>query len=289
MDRGQLTYTNHDGTVVNLNDGSWFTLQEDPNEPAGIYGIPTAPVFASIPRKIPVGVYQANNMLRRGISLPLLVAGCDRGEVITRFKALWDVLWADIRDDEQGTLSYVAWNYVEKRIECAAIGNANGIDSWLAAAAASESGADFTVSLDCADPTFYYPTLNTETGNFAGAGNVNIACTNAGNADAYPTILWEADDGNAIISPQATDAHGSILLIENTIAIGEDVTIVADPQSISITYSAAGGTDWFGQRSSGSEMPLIAPGTHNLVFTNTNAAATGSITVTWHDRDGMHG
>jgi len=288
MYRGQLTYTNHNGTIANLNDGSWFTLQEESNEPAGIYGVPTSPVFASIPRKVPVGVYQANNMLRRGISLPLLVTGCSRGELITRFKALWDVLWVDVRDDAQGTLSYVAWNYVEKLIKCAVMGNANGIDSWLASAAASESGADFTVSFDCADPTFYFPTLKTETGNFAGAGNVNIACTNAGNADAYPTILWEADDGNAIIEPQVTDAHGSVLLIENTIAIGQSLTIVAEPQEMSITYDL-GPADWFGQRSSGSEMPLVAPGTNNLVFTNTNAAATGSITVTWHDRDGMHG
>ncbi len=289
MDRGQLTYTNHNGTVINLNDGSWFCLQEPPNnEPVGIYGIPTAPVFASIPRKIPVGVYQANNMLRRGIQLPLLVTGCSRGELTSRFFALWSVLWVDIRDDEQGTLSYVNWDWVEKRIECAAIGNANGIDSWLASAPADESGAEFTVSLDCADPTFYFPALNTETGNFAGAGNVNIACTNNGNADAYPTILYEADDANAIIEPQVTDAHGSVLLLENTIAVGQEAEIIADPQNITIIYDL-GPTDWFGQRSSGSEMPLVAPGTNNLVFTNTNAAAGGSITVTWHDRDGMHG
>ena len=288
MDRGELTYTNHDGTIISLNDNSWFCLQEENNEPVGIYGIPTAPVFASIPRKIPVGVYQANNMLRRGIQIPLLVTGCDRGELVTRFKSLWDVLWVDIRDDFQGTLTYTAWNFVTKLIECAAIGNANGIDSWLSAAASSESGADFTVSLDCGDPTFYYPTLKTAAGNFAGAGNVNIACANAGNADAYPTILYEADDANAIIEPQVTDAHGSVLLIEDTIAVGQEAEIIADPQNISITYDL-GPTDWFGRRSSGSEMPLVAPGTNNLVFTNTNAAAGGSITVTWHDRDGMHG
>ena len=287
MHRGLATYTNHNGEIIELSGGAWFCLQEGA-EPNGIYGVPTEPVFASIPRKVPVGVYQANNMIRRRIELPLLAYGCDRGELITRFKALWDVLYVDIRDDYQGVFAYTAWNLVEKRILCAALGESNGIDTWLSAAARRESGAEFMVILDCADPTFYYPTENEETGNFAGAGNVNIACTNAGNTDGYPTILWEADDGNTIENPQVTDAHGNVLQIENTIAIGQGVTIVADPQNISITYDL-GPADWFGQRSSGSEMPLVAPGTNNLVFTNDNAAATGSITVNWYDRDGMHG
>ena len=287
--RNDLWHINHEGATLNLNDGEMYVLAH-PHAVRGIYGVPTEPIFATIPRKLPVGIYQANNMIMRGIEIALYIAGLDAGDLVTNIHALWDHLWVDIRDDERGALGYEAWNNNRRLIDCAVMNGASGIDDWMGDIIESECAAPLTLNLQCGDPTFYAEEDSTAAGAFAGVGNVNIACTNTGNADAYPVIVYATDGVNVLSEPKVTDSYGSVIEIDATddVAINQSLTLVSDPQDMSITYSGAP-ANWFGRRQSTNVMPLLQPGTHNLTFTATNAAANATITITWRDRWASHG
>lgn len=288
--QNDLRHINHEGTILHLNDKDRFFLAERPNAVRGIYGIPTEAIFATIPRKLPVGIYQANNLTMRGIEADLTIRGCNAAQLVGNIQILWNHLWADVRDDEQGVLEYESWNYNRRQIDCALMAGAQGIDTWMGQIVNFESAAQLALSFNCADPTFYNFEDSTATGAFAGVGNVNIACTNNGNADAYPTIVYATDGVNVLSEPKVTDSYGNVIEIDATddVAVNESLTIVSDPQNMSITYSV-GPTNWFGRRQSTNVMPLVAPGTNNLTFTATNAAANATITITWRDRWASHG
>jgi hypothetical protein len=288
--RNDLRHINHEGTILNLNDKDRYALTESPGAVRGIYGVPTEPVFATIPRKLPVGIYQANNMIMRGIEFTLTIRGCNAAQVADNIHTLWDHLWVDVRDDEQGTLEYESWNYNLRQITCAVMAGSEGIDEWMGQLVNFESAARATLNFSCADPTFMDDEDDSANGAFAGVGNVNIACNNLGNADAYPTIVYDTGAVNVLSEPQVTDDYGSVLKIDSTsdVAINTTLTLVSNPQNMSITYSGAP-ANWFGRRESAGVMPLLRPGNHNLVFTATNAAANATITVTWRNRWASHG
>lgn len=451
--RNDLRHINHEGTVLNLNDKVRYFLARSPHSVRGIYGIPTEAVFATIPRKLPVGIYQANNLIMRGIEFELTIRGCNAAELTDNIKTLWDHLWVDVRDDEQGILEYEAWNYNIRRIECAVMAGAQGVDEWLGQLVDVESAGRISINLNCGDPTFYDPPQKTASGAFNPAitipnfsfetggtgGNFNggaeiddgisdtftnytvvsddpngdlceatataqagavavkmtrgtgarpritsdniaavagetitftfwtrgdgadagrylvfdvtngvdiiaststgvagvvytqvsvdftvpagctqiyfrflsstvlasvvyfdvaamvrvivgVSCTNSGNADAYPTIVYATDGVNVLSEPKVEDSYGNELEIDSTtdVAINQTLTLVSDPQDMSITYSVAP-TNWFGRRQSANEMPLIAPGTNLLLFSASNAAANATITITWFDRYASHG
>ena len=278
-----LSHVNSASTTLDLNDGTTYSLIRP--GPAGIYSVPTEPVFASIPRKLPVGVYQVSNQLRRGVAIPILVRGTNLSDLVTNIRALWAHFYVDVRADEMGSLDYTAPNGNRRRIDGALAKEAD-VEEWLGWMTHRPGGVRIIVPFDCPDPTFYDPTASNASGNFAGAGNVNIACTNNGDVDAYPEITYVTNHLVTLENPQVTDNAGSVFKIENTMAVSKTLVINADPQESSILYNT---TNWFGQRSSASVWPVIVPGTNNLVFTATNVTANAQITVSWNDRYSTHG
>lgn len=268
---------------LNINDGAIYSLIRP--GPAGIYSVPTEPIIASIPRKLPVGVYQVQNLLRRGIHVPLLLEGTNLSDLTTNIRALWAFLYSDVRADLMSILDYTAANDKQRYIEVTLAAEAD-IEEWFGWMTNRPGAGRVTLPLDCPDPTFYDPDPKNASGTFNGITNVTISCANGGDESAYPQIMYTTDGTNTLVNPQVTDNAGNVFKIENTMAINKALLIGANPQAPLVYY---GSTNWFGQRSSASIWPVITPGTHDLTFAAANAAANAAIFISWYDRYSTHG
>ena len=128
MAANDLSYTNHDSTSIDLNDGTTYWI-ETPGL-MGIMTIPTEPVIAALPKKTPTGIYQASTLLERTIALPLVVKGASLSALITNVAAIYNVMWPDVRDNTPGTLTYTSAAGNQWDIECI-LENTKEIDRWL--------------------------------------------------------------------------------------------------------------------------------------------------------------
>lgn len=276
----ELTYTSSTGAVLHLNDGIRFVAEVPPR---GIYGLATEPQIVRSPRKVPVGVYQVHNRIQRRIEIDIAVMGRTEADMLTALEVLKAALWEDVDADAQGVLTYTNANFVRRSIACAIADDAQGVQDWALGNRKLPATANVTLVFDCPGPTFYDPTLKSAAAaQFNGAVNVNVACTNAGNADAYPVITYTTTAIQDLTDPQVTDSYGNVLLIEATAAVSKDVVITSNPGGWSILYDA-GTTKWSGLRALGSTLPFVAPGTNNLVFVAT-AGDNAAIAVEWYDR-----
>jgi hypothetical protein len=254
----------------------------------GIAGLSTEPVFADIPRQSPVGIYQANNKLRRAIEFDLTIRGSRGEDVASYVQDLRQHLHIDVGENEQGLLVYSGESGERLAIEAAISDPADGVSDWAwAPTSFGQDAAKLTLRFECGDPTWRAYSPSTASGAFAGVGNVNVSCANAGDVDAYVTLLYDTDAVNTLVDPQVTDYRGNVLEVEGTVAINQTLTIVAHPGDWSITYSGAP-SNWSGNRALGSKLPVVASGTHNLVFTAGNAGANAAILATWYNRYSSH-
>lgn len=284
MAAGDCSYTNSASTSINLN-ATDYQLQRP--GPQGIYGITPEVVVADIPRKIPVGVFQANNVLKRGIIVPILVVGSTASALTTLIRTLVSALWVDVRGDAQGLLTYTAPNSVVRYIKCSLSEGAE-VSDWLGGGFSDKAAARIDLPLICPDPTFYGATVTPTASAFNGTTNVNVACANAGDADAYPTITYTGIVNN----PKVTDAYGRFLKLEIVTTHANDVIqIVLDPQNLSMLYTPNGGaaTNAFGYRSEDSSLIVCKYGTANLVFVGEDAGDNATIGVSFTSRYSAHG
>ena len=106
MGLNSLVYTNHLGIPMSFNDGTRYSLR---GQPTGIYGLATNPIYAPIPRKSPVAVYQAHIGLQRKIDIRLMVRGRTRGEYEQNLYLLRSHCYSDAGPDKQGILCYTGW------------------------------------------------------------------------------------------------------------------------------------------------------------------------------------
>jgi hypothetical protein len=280
MAAGDLTYTNSSSTALDLNDGSTYDLLDI----RGIYGAASDAVIEPVARRTPAGVYYASNPGVRKIELDIWVYGATASALTTNLRALWSHFYVDVRDESLGTLDFTALNSNRRCIKVIPDKNPDiGVDTWWIPKTTAKSNAVVTVLLSAPDPTFYAPSQKTATGSFSGTSNVNVSCANAGDVDAYPTIVWEA----AATNPKVTDAHSKWFQYEETITAGQTVTSIFEPQSKSFSNDTEG--DWANYIAAASAMVVVKHGTNNLVFLGDDAGDDGDITVTWYDRYSSHG
>jgi len=282
-----ITYTNSLGTPLDLDDGTTYTLEMI----RGIYQPPSEPVYTTIPRKLPVGIYQVHNMAVRRIGVDLVVKAASPSALLTAVKALYAHIYIDIRDEAKGTLDYTDIDSV--RLLCKAVpdsipSDTDTVADWFIPGSTGSGMARVTIDLLAPDPTFYVASSTAVNGSFNGVVQVNLSCINVGNENAYPTITLDADTANPIEDPVITDVYGNTLTIEETIDAGETLTLALDPSELAFTYTGAP-VNWFGKRASGSQLVSVKYGTNNLAFTAANVAADGDISIQFNSRYGMFG
>lgn len=276
-------HTNSAAEIVNLNDRTRYSLRDI----TGLFHLPGAAILTDVPLKTPRALYQGQNPNMRTIDLVLTVHGRTTEDVFDNLRLLYAHFWVDARDDELGTLRYIAMNGVDRwTYVTPPQGDDALIDQWWIARPGARGGMDLSIRLIAPDPTWMPPTASAPAGmNLAGAVPVNYSCTNSGDADAFPTITV----GGLATNFQVTDDYGHTFQILNTVAVGQTLTCVLNPQRglLSVSYSV-GPTDWIGFRASGSRLARVAPGTHNLIFVG-EAGDLGPITVTFYPRYSSHG
>lgn len=284
MAAGDCTYTNSASTALTLNGSTYYLRRPGPQ---GIYGITPEVIVADIPTKLPVGVFQANNVLKRGIVLPITVIGSSGSDLVTQIRALTAALWVDVRDDKQGTLTYIAPNNNTRYIKCS-LQEGFDVGEWLGGGWADKNYANIDIPLLCPDPTFYGATVNATPSAFTGTTPVTVSCANAGDADAYPTITYTGIVNN----PKATDAYGHFVKLEIvTTHANDEIVLVLDPQNLSMTYTPNGGaaTTVFGYRTEDSTLTVCKYGTNNLSFVGEDAGDNATIEVSFASRYSSHG
>lgn len=278
MAADDLTYTNHDSTALNLNDGSTYQLVEI----RGIRGLPGEIVTSETPFVTPVGRYQGYNPDARTIEIELLVHGTLGTNLDTRIGALMAHFRVDQRDDELGVLTYTNWEGTQRAIEIAPPnGESNPIGSWLVPGRSGAGWAQLTLALIAQDPTFYDPNWVSDTDNFSGTGNVNLGLNNAGDEDAY---LHIAVGATVTADWTITDANGTVLTFVDGVAGAETLTMYLHKQAKLFSMSHSVDGDWRGKRASASGFIVAPPGNHNLVFAGGDVGDNGAITAKCYPR-----
>jgi len=271
-------YINHDSDTLNLSDGDIYRIIAV----NGIMTAPSEPIILDIPRRTPRGIYVANNPLAREITLSILVKGSTPKQLMTRIEALRSHMRIDARDNELGVFDCTGWSGNRKYIQVTPWpDDGDDTDEFLI----EDTRAPFAIiAVHFTALDFWYnPSAVTPSGNFSGTADVNISCANAGDEDAWATITIA---GQAT-TPKITDHYGTWLEFVDDVDTGETLTLTLNPQELAMVHLADG--NWLGQRKSGSMIPVIAHGTHDLTFTGGGAGDNGNIGVSFHSTYSRHG
>jgi len=284
MTEHYLTYTNHEGTALELSGAPYWLRSL-----SGIYGMPAQSVLTDVPLKVPAAMYQGTNTRMRNIDATVVVGGGCASDLITNLAALHAHFWPDIRDDELGTLRYVGFNGEDRTtLVTPPEGGEPGGGTWWMANPSRASSVDVTLRFIAPDATWADTTLVTANGAFVGVGAIPVLCTNAGDADAYATINIDPV-ATQTTDPLITDIYGNDLQLMDTVTPPRDLTLVLNPQRGVLSIELDDGTDWMGKLSSTSRLIKVAPGANNLTFTGGAAGDDGTITVTFYSQYAGHG
>ena len=135
----------------------------------------------------------------------------------------------------------------------------------------------YMVRFSARDPFLYDPTQNSESDNFSGASNVDIAVSNSGHIGAYPTIVVAAGAENPKIELVST---GEYIEFESyTVPGGENLTI--DCWAGTVKLDA--GTSKLSELKKESTLFFLPRGADTVRLTAA-AGTTALCTVTWYDR-----
>ena len=277
-----LTHTNSATTTLDLNDGTIYTLLDI----RGIYSHPGAAVLTPSVRRHPVSIYQGFNPTDRLVEIDLWIGGATVSALLTNLRALWAHFYPDMRDDSTGVMAYTSPNAISRSIRVTPPEGATGDASeWWVPNATAQARARVTLRLRAPDPTFYSGTVVNASGSFSGTGNVNISCVNPGDVDAYPTIVYVG----GVTSPKVTDAYSKHLQIVQTLAGGETLTMVLNPQKGQLAITGPAAADWYHQMSSTSQLISVKHGTNNLVFVGGGGGDNATIAIAFYPRYSTHG
>lgn len=277
MTAGDITYTNSDSTLLNLNDGTTYDLVDIP----GIFGWEVETVLVTTPRNMPPAIYVSSNPKSKDLKLFILAKGATASACQTNVHALQNHFWVDVHNKSQGTLAYTALNTSALSAKLALKTFIEGTYQFGQLAAYCQCLCEVTFGQ--ADPTWYGAVINAASA-FNGSTPVNVSIANTGNCDSSLTITYTGT-ATATVNPQVTDDYGHVLKIEDTIPDTKVLIMDLDPESLSITYD--GSTNWYGKRSTASQLVVAKPGTHNLVFVADSGTAV--IAVTCYPRHSAHG
>ncbi len=269
---GDTRFINGASVTLDINDKTKYYAAL----PQGIYDLRGELVMADIPRKTPVGIYLVNNMKVRTIEQRVIVRGATPSAQITNLRALVVHFAQCMRDDQDGIYDYTAPDSIQRYIRCAVREIVVENDP------AGEPDA-VALTLEAPDHTFYATSPSTGSGAFNGATPVNISMANAGDWPAYPVITYTG----VVVNPIVTDAYGSSLKIEGSMAAGSVLVITIEPRAFSIMYTPSGGpaTSWYAKRVG--EMVFVKPGTNNMTFVADSGNAT--IGISAYARHSAHG
>lgn len=278
MAANDLSHTNHDSTVLNLNDGNIYKLAEI----RGIRGSPGQIVTSETPFVTPVAKYEGFNPDRRIIEMDIVVRGILGTNLDTRIGALFSHFWVDQRDDEDGVLTYTNHEGTQRAIEIAPPeGESSPSAQWFVPGKVGSSTVVVTIAMIALDPSFYSPSWVTDTDNFNGTNPVTLSLANAGDVDAY---IYAEIDGPVTADWSIADAYGNTLTFADDVDGGQTLTMYLHKQGklFYITHSVDG--DWRGQRATSSVMPVAKYGTNNLTFTGGDAGDNGAIEAKCYPR-----
>jgi len=280
MPQNALTHTNSDSTALDLNDGTTYRLIEA----RGLYIVPIEHVMVPIPRKVPFALLRGVNPQVRSVELDILVYGATLGALMGAVSDLYAHFYADVFNDDRGTLTYTGWNGNTVAIKVAPhvpSGVADGTE-WCWSSSQSEGATRVTLRLVAPDFTWYSTSESSNSGSLSGTSPVNISCTNNGDAPAYLRVRVNGQATSVTI----TDAYSKTFQFEATISAGQYVDCDFDPSALSFTRD--NGDDWYNNRSSDSALIRVKPGTNNITFTGGAGGDNGTLSLTWDDRYSRH-
>lgn len=281
MTANDVQHTNSASTVLNLNDGIVYSLLEP--GPLGIYGRPAENITQDVPSRMPRRVLRATQPLPRTITYPMLVHGATRSEILTNLVALKDHLEVDARASAYGTFQFESdANNVRAYKVLPVVDEVEAAIEWLRSNPTARGWAKLSLTLECLDHTCYLPTLVEPTqASLSGTANVNVSCANAGGESAY---IVRIDVAGQATNLKITDGNGVWLQFTDAVDTGQSLVIKLAPWDFSMTHSVDG--DWKGKRATGSGIPMIISGTHNLVVAGGDAGDDGTIDVDFYSTYG---
>ena len=284
MAAGDLTYTNHDGTVVSLNNGGTLFQQ---HRPRGWFHSTHEPVRLNTMLKVMDSVFMFNVMKPRTISTTLDVRGTPDA-VLRHISDVIDVLRVDIVDDERGVLTYTDLNGLTRACKVV-VDSIEPLTDWVHEFLGLPTRLYVPLTFIADDPSVYNPqsVIPTPT-TFNGVNPVTQSCANAGNVDTYPRFLFTG----VLVNPVVTDQNGDFWEVEITMVAGDTLEIDTDPLFPSIIYTpiATGVPVSRIMSLSVTSTPnlVVTPGTHNLTFT-ADATSVATIDTEFESRYFAHG
>ena len=278
-------HTNSAGSVINLNDRTRYSLRDI----TGLFHLPGAAILTDVPLKTPRAIYQGQNPSMRTCDLVLTVHGRTTEDAFDNMRLLYAHFWVDARDDELGTLRYIAMNGVDRwTYVTPPQGDDPLLDQWWIARSVARAGIELSIRLIAPDPTWYAPTAVSSFGAFVGVGAIPVLCTNPGDVAAW-TIINLDPAFTQTTTPLIVDNYAHSLQFTGTITPPRDLTCNLNPQRGQLSIELDDGTNWLGLRYSGSQLIQARPGAHNITFTGGNAGDDGMITVSFYPRYSSHG
>jgi len=273
-----LSYTNHDTTTLDLNDGTTYQLLEI----RGLRGYPGQIVTSETPYITPVAKYEGYNPEARTIEIDLLVYGTLGTDLDTNIGALYAHFVPDARDDEMGVLTYTNWEGTQLAVEIAPPNMAAApIGEWLVPGLVGRGWARVTLALVSQESTWYDPNWVSDTDNFNGTNPVTLTLNNNGDMDAYLHITI-----GATVSADWTiaDAYGNTMTFVDDVDGAQTLTMYLHKEEklYYITNSVDG--TWRGKLGTASRMCVGPYGNNNLTFTGGDAGDNGAITAKLYPR-----
>ena len=278
MAANDLTHTNHDSTVLDLNDGITYELEEI----RGLRNNPGEIVTSDTPYRIPVAGYEGVNPLARNIEIDLIVHGTLGANLDTRLRALRFHFNVDRRDDELGILDYTNFEGTRRQVDVVPwADDPADVQGWLVPGIQGEGWGEVTVKLRALDPTLYGTSWVSQSSNFNGTNAVNVALNNTGDEDGYLDI-----DVAATVTADWTieDSYGNVLTFVTGLGGAETLDAYVHPKRKQRFFTGPGGADWRGQLGTGSKLIFAAPGNHNVTFTGGGGGDNGAFTARFRPR-----
>ena len=283
--KGYLSYTNHEGSVLRLNNRARFFTRSF----SGAFYIPGEPIMTPVPSKPMASSYGGYNTTDRQVIVVVAVSDLGDGGVTAALRALYAHFWPDQRDSERGTITYTTEGNITRELTVTPPdAREPGLGDFWHAAPGARGTVDVTLRFWAEDPGWSDTTIQTGLGAIVGVGAIPVLCTSNGDMDAWCTINVDPV-ATQTTNLSITDSHGNTLSFTGVITPPRDLTLVLNPARGVLSMKLDDGTDWKGLRNTGSKLPRVAPGANNITFTGGAAGDDGGITVTWKDKFSGHG